>query len=189
LDPALLAAYTLLGQVYVRERKLDAALAEFDAIARQNPKSVVALTTAGIILQMQDKIPEARDRYERAVAADPTAAVAANNLAWLHAETGNNLDLALDLAQRAYRVMPDSAEVCDTLGFIYYKRNLLPQAIRVLREAVEKNPPNPAYHYHLGLALGKAGDAGAARAQFERALALDANYQGARDELRRTEAQ
>ena len=40
------------------------------------------------------------------------------------------MDKALELAQTAYSKLPNSPEVGDTLGFIYYKKDLLPQATR-----------------------------------------------------------
>ena len=50
--------------------------------------------------------------------------VAANNLAWMFAETGENLDMALQLAQAATRRVPEQPEIQDTLGWIYYKKGL-----------------------------------------------------------------
>ena len=55
----------------------------------------------GVILEVQNKKDEAIKRYERALAIDPQAPVAANNLAWEYAERGGNLDVALRLAQVA----------------------------------------------------------------------------------------
>ena len=78
----------------------------------------------GVLLEAKGDIEGARDRFERVLQIDPEAAVAANNLAWIYAQHGGNLDVAMHLAQTAQKRMPEVAEVGDTLGFIYYKKNL-----------------------------------------------------------------
>lgn len=64
---------------------------------------------AGLILQAQGKDEEARKRYERIVEKDPHAAVASNNLAWMYASRGEQLDRALQLAQAAVAQVPEGA--------------------------------------------------------------------------------
>ena len=136
-----------------------------------------------MILQAQGKEDEARRRYERLVEANPRAAVAANNLAWMYATRGEQLDRALQLAQAAKAELPDHPEVNDTLGFVYIKKQLPALAIPPLRLAVEKVPGNPLFHYHLGLAYSQTGDKAEARRELEQALKLKADFDGA-DEAR-----
>jgi tetratricopeptide (TPR) repeat protein len=180
-DSTYLPAYAALGQLYLAQRRLDAALAELDSLAKQDPKPVAAHTLAGTILLTQGKTAEARQRFEKALEVDPSAAVAANNLAWIYGSAGENLDKALELAQTAYNKLPNSPEVGDTLGYVYYKKNLLPQAIEVLKATVEKDSTKPEYHYHLGLALAKNGDKTAATEQLNKALAIKPDFDGAAD--------
>ena len=128
-------------------------------LAKQSPKPVGALTMLGMILQAKGDTVGARERFERALQIEPEAGVAANNLAWIYAENGGNLDVALHLAQVAQQRLPGMAEVGDTLGYIYYKKNLAPLAISTLTVSTEKDPGNATYQYHLGLAYAAAGDA------------------------------
>ena len=79
----------------------------------------------------------------------------------------------MQLAQSAKRSAPESAEIDDTLGWIYYKKGLISQAIASLKESVDKRPENVLFKYHLGLAYAKNGDAAAARRLLEEALKLD----------------
>ena len=175
-DPSVLPAYAALGQLYARQGRLDAALAEFEALASRESRPVAALTLAGIILEAQGKTAAAQERFERVMQIDPSAPVAANNLAWIYAQSDSRLDQALELAQAAQRKLPDTAEVTDTLGFIYYKKGLVPQAVRALTTAVKADGSNPGYHYHLGLALAKSGEKTAAAEHLTRALALNSNF-------------
>jgi Flp pilus assembly protein TadD len=107
--------------------------------------------------------------------------VAANNLAYTYAETGGNLDVALQLAQAAKAGLPDALEVSDTLGWIYLKKDLASQAVPLLRECVDKAPQNPSYQYHLGIALVRSGDLINGKRALEQALKLSQTFDGADD--------
>jgi cellulose synthase operon protein C len=179
LDANYLAAYSALGQLYINQRQLDSARAEFEVVAQRSEKPVSALTMLGLIFEAEGNTAAARERYERALQVDPNAPVAANNLAWIYAQDDANLDMALQLAQVAKRGLPDSAEVNDTLGFVYYKKDLAPLAISTLKLSVDKDPANPVYQYHLGLAQAKAGDTAQAKRSLARALQLKSDFAGA----------
>jgi Flp pilus assembly protein TadD len=105
--------------------------------------------------------------------------VAANNLAYMYAVRGEQLDRALQLAQTAKAGLPESAAVSDTLAYVYIRKQLGSLAIPLLRQAVEKEPRNPVFHYHLGLAYSQTGDKAAARRALEQALKLGADFEGA----------
>ena len=185
LQPDDSNAYMMLGRVYARQQHLGEALAQFDAAAHNDASQVGAATMAAMILQAQGKTADAQKRYEAIVAAHSTAIVAANNLAWLYAESGNNLDTALQLAQSAKARAPDAPQVNDTLGWIYYKKGLPQLAIAPFEQSVAKAPNNAAYRLHLGLAYAQTGQAAKAVEALETALRQNPNVEGA-DLARRT---
>jgi Tfp pilus assembly protein PilF len=180
-DPSLLPAYALLGQLYYSQRKIDQALKEYETLAKRQSNPVPALTMMGVILQGEGNLPEARRRYEQAIAIDPRAPVAGNNLAWMYLESEDNLDRALQLAQLAAEALPDTPQVLDTLGWAYYKKNLVTSALPPLVRSVEADPSNPVPQYHLGLAYVKAGQADMGRRSLERALTLKPDFSGAQN--------
>jgi tetratricopeptide (TPR) repeat protein len=139
---------------------------------------------SAVVVELQDRPADAQHRYEQIVATSPDAVVATNNLAWLYAERGGNLDVALGLAQTAFQLNPNLPEISDTLGWVYYKKGLLPQATSALQRSVEGDPSSPVYHYHLGLIHTKRGDRLKARQSLEKALALDSNFDGSSDARR-----
>ncbi len=177
-DPSNLDAYSVLGSLLVSENRLDEAAAEFDKLAARQPGAIGPATMVGLILQAQGKEAEARQRYERLVEANPRAAVASNNLAWMYASRGEQLDQALQLAQAAKAELPDHPQVNDTLGFVYLKKGLASLAIPPFRLAVEKEPMEPVFHYHLGLAYAQVGDSSAARQELEQALGIRRDFNG-----------
>jgi len=184
IDPASLQAHVTLGQLFMRQRKLEEARTEFEAVAKRQPDAntaIAAQTMVAIILEAQNRPAEAQSRYEQILSASPRAVVAANNLASLYAERGGNLDVALGLAQTALEQAPDDPEVNDTLGWISYKKDLTVKAIAALERSVEKDSTNPVHYYHLGLAYAKHGDPAKAKRSLERALALKPDFDGSLD--------
>ena len=156
-DPARLVAYGLLAEIYIAQERIDKAIAELEIAARL-PDGVGASTMIAILLEQQNKTAEARTRYERILEANSSAPIAANNLAWIYAENGVNLDRALELAQSAKRDLPESPDVTDTLGWVYYRKKMFPQAVASLKEAAALAPENVLTQYHLGLAYTGASD-------------------------------
>ncbi len=179
VDDANIDAYSMLGKLYLSQLRLDEALAEFDLLSKRQPRPVQAHTIVGVILEAQKKPEDARKRYEQALALDPETPAAANNLAWMYAQNGENLDVALQLAQAAARRLPDNPAVLDTLGWIYHKKALPTLAIPQFVKCVERDPKNPIYHFHLGLAYVQAGDPTKARVALRQALSVAPDFAGA----------
>jgi tetratricopeptide (TPR) repeat protein len=95
---------------------------------------------------------------------------ARNDLAWLLAIEGEDLDLALSLAGEASRLNPESATL-DTLGFVHIKRGETDEAIAALERAIAAPGSSPTAHHHLAMALEKSGNTDRAREMLKRALA------------------
>jgi len=106
---------------------------------------------------------------------DSSLAETKNNLAYLMAEEGRDLDRALKLSQEAKAAMPDSASAADTLGWVLYKRGVNSAAIGYLREAVSAagvgDPAIGEIRIHLSMAYEAAGDNAKALATLEEAIA------------------
>jgi putative PEP-CTERM system TPR-repeat lipoprotein len=182
-DASALDAYGLLGQLYVRQNRLDEARAEYDRIAARQPRNVTAHTMAAMILQAQNRDELAKARYQKILEIDPRAVVASNNLAYMNAETNTNIDIALQLAQTAKSQLPDNPDVNDTLGWVYIKKGLGSLAIGPLQQSVDKDPKNPIYHLHLGMAYVSTGDKSKARTSLEQALKLKPDLTDAKTAL------
>ena len=185
-DTTYSRAYGLLASVLFASGKLDAARAEFDQIAQKDPRNIAARTMAAMIVDSQGKKDDAKKRYQEIVDIAPSATVAANNLAWLWANDGEKLDDALRLAQSAAARAPESAEIQDTIGWIYYKKELPALAVTAFERSIGKSPDNASYHYHLALALAKAGDPQRAREAAQQAVKLKPDYADAQKLLAQT---
>ena len=185
LDNSLLSAYLNLGKMYYQSGKVDQAIKEYESVLAKDARATQALMMLGIIYEGRQEYEKAGRRYEEILKLNPQFAPAANNLAWILAEHGGNLDVALSHAQTAREQKPDDPYIADTLGWVYYKKNALLLAGSLLKEAVEKLPNEPVVHFHYGMAQHKNGDAAGAKKTLQTALKLDQNFPGS-DEAKKT---
>lgn len=136
---------------------------------------------------------KARQMLEAVLEARPTMVRAKNDLAYLLAEDGEELDLAMDLAEQAQQLASGDASVADTVGFVYLRKGLYEAAVQQFRYAIQLagDAPNqqfPVYHYHLGLALKALDRNEEAAGAFEKALELDSDFAHADDARSQLEA-
>jgi Flp pilus assembly protein TadD len=142
------------------------------------PDNIEVLSALAVVLDAAQRKPEAKKVYEATLKLEPNNAVALNNLAFLLAETGGDLDDALTKAQRAKQLLPGLLEISDTVGWIYLKKNQPDNAIDILKELVSKAPGQSTYRFHLGMAYAQKGDKSKAIEQLREAL----KYNPAKDE-------
>ena len=182
-DPRLTTTYAMLAQFYLRQKRTDEARAEFEGIVKRDPSAVGARTMLGILLDQEGKHEEAIKVYATAVSGTGNAPVAANNLAFIYAERGTNLDEALQLATAAKQRLPNDPSVDDTIGWIYYKKGMANLAVKPFEESLKKRPDQAEVLFHLGLAYAKLDEKAKARDALERALKLNPQIGG--EEARR----
>jgi tetratricopeptide (TPR) repeat protein len=153
-----------MGEAYRRKGDLQNAIVCLEKAREVNPENIVVLSNLALILDQAARWEEATKVYQVALKLDPNNAIALNNLAYLEAEHGGDLNQAQTLAQRAKQFLPNRPEVSDTLGWIYLKRNLPDNAADIFTELVRANPHSSTFRYHLGQAYQQKGDrAGAVR--------------------------
>ena len=172
LDPNSFEAIAALGQIEVARGSVDEGIARYRQALLQNPQELRFYVLLGILLESKGEWQEAERIYQRALQLQPDYAPAANNLAYLMVQHGENVDVALGLAQAARRALPDSPNVADTLGWIYCQKGVYGLAIDLLEEAVKGTPTDATLQYHLGLAYQRNKDLERARLHLERALQL-----------------
>jgi tetratricopeptide (TPR) repeat protein len=185
LDNSLVSAYMNLAQVYHQAGKTDQAAKEYEAVLAKDPTVIPAHMVLGVTHDLRKEYDKAQAHYEQALKLNPKFAPAANNLAWIQAEHGGNLDVALSYAQTAREQQPYDPHIADTLGWIYYKKNSYLLAVSLLKEAVEKLPNDPSSQFHYGMAQYKNGNAAGAKKALQASLNLNQNFPGS-EEARKT---
>lgn len=174
----------ILG-IYVRQNKIGEAIERLEMRAARGglpPGYRVMLARLYVMIGQDAK---AREAYEQAIAEQDSLSGAKNDLAFLMARTGVDLDRALRLAQEAQRTRGTDPVYADTTGYVYLRKGLAEPALQQFDYAIslaEANDPDSAVmHYHRGLALRALARDQEATQAFERALALDSSFTDADD--------
>jgi len=169
-NPTSTELHLQIGETYRLKRDYASAAPFFRKAMELSPNDPRPYVPLGMLQDSLGQRAEARATYQRVLKLQPDQPIALNNLAYLMAESGDDLDQALTLAQRARKILPQDPNVADTVGWIYIKKNLSDNAIEIFRDLVSKLPQNTTYRYHLGMALYQKGDKLSARKELQTAL-------------------
>lgn len=179
LSPSDIAPQVLLSRLYIQTNQTSKAIENLTSAVNRNPNDAASLMMLAVLQEQQKNFASAKDSYEKVLALNPRSGEALNNLANIHAEHLNDLDKALDFAQRARDLLPASPVTADTLGWVLFKRQQYVRALALLSENETKLSDNADARFHLGSAHYMMGNEASARSEFEKALALDAKFAGA----------
>jgi tetratricopeptide (TPR) repeat protein len=130
IDPSRTTAAAALARQFAARGDLESAT---DAAAHSGPEP--AALVAGMRAHDRGDFHTAIHEYEFAVRHGDHSGVAANNLAWIYAHEGTELERALWLAHNARDMMPESPAVMDTLGVVHLARREYSQGVEALEKA------------------------------------------------------
>ncbi|HEU5339639.1 tetratricopeptide repeat protein [Edaphobacter sp.] len=181
LNPSDSAATMFYSRAQIAMGQAPKALEKWRQWTKDHPRDASGFTVLGSLQDAQGDRDGAIASYKAALAIQPDQAVANNNLANLMVETGQNLDVALTLAQAARRALPDSPDTADTLAWIYYQKGNYESARGLLEDAAKTAPQNAAIHYHLGMTYAKLARTADAATELKKAASLAPNTQTAKD--------
>ncbi|MBN8731774.1 MAG: tetratricopeptide repeat protein [Acidobacteria bacterium] len=159
-----------MGETHLRARKLPEAMKYFEKASSLNPQNTLPLLKIAVIHELSNEKSKTKPIYEKILRISPDNPVALNNLAYMMAESGVDLDQALTYAQRAKQKLPNNPDVADTLGWVYIKKNLSDDAIKIFRDLLQVKPDHVTWRYHLAIALFQKGDKLQAKKELEAAL-------------------
>jgi Flp pilus assembly protein TadD len=177
-DPIAVVAYT---RALLTSGDAPKAVAKWQQWVNDHPNDAQGYTVLGSLQEAQGNRDQAIASYKKALQIQPDQPIAANNLAYLMVETGQNIDVALSLAQVARRAMPNSPSTADTLAWAYYHKGNFSSARDLLEDAVKLAPNDAALHYHLGLTYSKLSNTADATLHLKKAVTLAPNSQTAKD--------
>ena len=181
LNPDDSEAVSIYAQLQVMRGQGANAIGAWSKWSNDHSNNAGALAILGTLEEMTGDKKKAEDYYKRAIQIQSDQPVATNNLAYLMLENGENVDVALTMAQAARRAMPDSPNAADTLAWAYYYKGTYGYARDLLEDALKKNPNNAASQYHLGMVYSKLNDKNNAAIHLKKAISLEPNSQTAKD--------
>ena len=109
----------------------------------------------GMLYEQTGRTNDARPAYMKAIQLDTKFTLPKNNLAWMYAESKENLDEALQIINFAIELEPKSSAFYDTRGYVHYQRKEYRAAIRDYRQAIDVNATKPGYFYRISMAYYK----------------------------------
>lgn len=173
LNPADNEAIVIYTRALLASGNVDKAISSWQQWTVDHPRDAQANAVLGTLLESKGDKEKATTYYKKALQIQPEQAVAANNLAYLMMESGQNMDVALTLAQTARRLLPDSPSSADTLAWAYYHKGSFLTARDLLEETIKTAPTNPSLQYHLGMIYLKLADKSNAVLHLKKASELD----------------
>jgi len=174
-DPTLPDAIDLLYTIYRVQGKLDEARRSFEQAEAAGVLHSGARLLLGRLYLADGDTKRAREMLEQVVVDHPELWAAKNDLAFVLAQRGEDLDRALQLAREAHAASAQNATTADTVGYVHLKAGRPEAGLQQFRQAIRvaqsrSEPPNPSFQYHQGLALRALGREDEAVEAFERAL-------------------
>ncbi len=163
---------------------------EYYAVAvEKEPENLMYKFYLGSAQERLGKRKEAIETLEEVVRAEPADLPEAYNyLGYLYVEENKDLDRAIELIKKALEIDPANGAYLDSLGWAYFKKGMLQDALQEMRKAAEVMPQDPVVREHLGDIYYAMGDLAGAAAEWETAAALDPENTAVRVKLENVKA-
>jgi tetratricopeptide (TPR) repeat protein len=178
--------YLALGSVFFERGYGETSETFFRRALQDDPASAEALYGLGSVYLQQQKLPEARESFERVLklqASYPgTIPNAWNNLGIISAREGNTA-AAIECFQRALRIDPAHLIALLNLGNAYRQRREWAEAKKALQRAFDVGPDDPEVNYSLGMVYAQVEESDRAYEFLRRAIELRRVYPEALNNL------
>ena len=182
INPQLVASYRGIATAYMQLNERENAV----KILRDGIQSVqhneALVDNLAAFYEGDGEIDKAIDVYNSALIKDPSSVVFSNNLAMLLVSNKTDKE-SLDRAGKLIEKLQDleNPAYMDTIGWVYYSRDELDQALPVLQQAVAAAPGHPLLQYHLAMVQYKKGDLVGARKNLQGALDVKKDFKGIKE--------
>lgn len=153
---------------------------------KTNPKDARAHRVVADNLARNGNFAAAKSAYTALLKIAPEDSLALNNLANVLLQLKD--PEAVKVAERAVAKSPGSANAGDTLGWALLQNGQVERALKVLKDARQRDPASAEIRYHLAAALAQTGNKKEAREELDLALKDGRPFEGsaAAADLRKT---
>lgn len=118
-----------------------------DEWLQRSPKSLSAHLHKALLLQENGENKQALIHYQTVLKYSPNQVTSLNNAAWLYLQLDDSR--AVSLAEKAYKLAPNNANVLDTYGWILFNSGDIEKARTILSAANKLAPNDEAILAHL----------------------------------------
>jgi len=162
-----------LADLYVKGRKFDDAAKALDAAEKMSESQEDKIDVwfqRGAMFERQKNVAAAEAEFRKVLAVMPDNPATLNYLGYMLTDRNLRLPEALAMIQKALDRDPNNGAYLDSLGWVYYRLNRIPEAEDAMRRAVELTPHDPTMRDHYAEVLFKASKVREAIAQWEASL-------------------
>ncbi len=153
-DPSITYA---LARVEADQGHLPAAEQHFRAYLATRPNDASAHFGLGHVLEMQQRIDDAKAEFQRSVDLQPLQTESYFQLGQIALDAGQ-AETAAPLFEKTLARDPHHGGALTGLGILAYRRKEFAAANTSLTAAVQSSPDYQPAHYYLGLTLARLGD-------------------------------
>ena len=179
----------LLADIYRTEKNYDESINLYSQIIEnvfdENKWSI--FYSRGIAYERLNKWEKAEEDLKMAMTLQPNDPYVINYLAYSWLDRKMNIDLALNLLEKAVELEPSDGYILDSLGWAHYLSNSYEKSVYFLEKAVSFLPNDPTLNDHLGDAYWKSGRYDEAQSQWKRVLIIDPEFKNKDDVKKKIE--
>ena len=179
----------LLADIYRTEKNYDGSINLYSQIIEdvfdENKWSI--FYSRGIAYERSNKWEKAEEDLKMAMTLQPNDPYVINYLAYSWLDRKMNIDLALNLLEKAVELEPSDGYILDSLGWAHYLSNSYEKSVYFLEKAVSFLPNDPTLNDHLGDAYWKSGRYDEAQSQWKRVLIIDPEFKNKDDVKKKIE--
>ena len=179
----------LLADIYRTEKNYDGSINLYSQIIEdvldENKWSI--FYSRGIAYERLNKWEKAEEDLKMAMTLQPNDPYVINYLAYSWLDRKMNIDLALNLLEKAVELEPSDGYILDSLGWAHYLSNSYEKSVYFLEKAVSFLPNDPTLNDHLGDAYWKSGRYDEAQSQWKRVLIIDPEFKNKDDVKKKIE--
>jgi tetratricopeptide (TPR) repeat protein len=173
LNPKQPEAHIVLGLSYFQMEQYESSLEAFLEGLRHNPDNPDLHFNAGTVYDKLNRFEDVVKSLETALKLEPHHADALNYLGYSYAERGVKIEEAISLTKQAVALRPTNGYYVDSLGWAFFKKGLLTEALAEIKRAVSLVGDDPVIYEHLGEIYLKQQQVSEAREALVHSLELD----------------
>ncbi len=179
--------YRNIAVVYLYEGNLDTAkhYSQLGVEAAES-ESYYHLINKGELFLLSNKTKEAIEILEKTKKLKPNEMEVYNNLSLIYAgnygERFQNINLALENAQKAYKINPIDVNK-EQLASVYFQKENFDKALKLFHELMDKHPEVKIYQFYYGQSLYFSGKEDEGIEMMEEAASRDSECKKLLDEL------
>jgi Flp pilus assembly protein TadD len=156
INPNVAFAHNNLGNILVKQARVDEAIEQFNKALEFDPADAKAHNNLGLALVRLGRLDQAESHYRKAVELNPRYFKAYENLGAVYLQT-ERLDEAIASLKAALEIQPAEAKALNDLGVAFMQSGRAADGLDAFQRAVGLEPVNARYRKNLGSALLQQG--------------------------------